>query len=136
MSAELSFEVEDDAFEICFIENLLAFGGTEKESATTKVVDLARDALGVIVNASQETVTEDRALASSDEQVVFDVTSGFLEVKGFEVEADGNALVEGFIRSETELVSKVRLTEEDEGDQRSRIHLVVEQKAQLVKECW
>jgi hypothetical protein len=42
--------------------------------------------------------------------------------------------VEGFVRSEAELVSQVGLAEEDEGDQRSGIHLVVEQEAQLVKE--
>ena len=67
MSAELSFEVKDDAFEVGFVEDLLAFGGTEEESATAEIVDLASDALGMIVNAGQETVTEDRGLACSDE---------------------------------------------------------------------
>jgi len=67
MSAELSFEVKDDAFEVGFVEDLLTFGGTEEESATAEIVDLASDALGMIVNAGQETVTEDRGLACSDE---------------------------------------------------------------------
>ena len=133
-SADLTFEIKDDAFEIRFIEDLLTLGGAEEESATTKVVDLASHTLGVVVNASQETITKDLALASGDAEVVFGVACGFLEVKGFEVEADGNALAEGFVRSETELMSQVGLAEEDEGDKGSGVHLVVEQEAQLVKE--
>ena len=66
--------------------------------------------------------------------MVFDVACSFLQVKGFEVETDGDALVEGFVRSETELVSQVGLCEEDEGQRRSGIHVVVEQKAELVQE--
>jgi hypothetical protein len=132
--ADLAFEVEDDALEVCFIEDLLALSSAEKERATAEVVDLASDALGVIVDASEESVTKESALASSDAQVVFGITCGFLQVKGFEVEADGDALVEGFVGSETELVGQVRLTEQDEGDQGSGVHLVVEQEAQLVKE--
>jgi hypothetical protein len=46
--------------------------------------------------------------------MVLDVASGLFEVKGFEVEADGNALVEGFVRGKTELVSQVRLAEKDQ----------------------
>lgn len=83
----------------------------------------------MIINASQEAITKDRVLASSSAQMVFDVAGGFLQVKGFEVKADGNTLVEGFVRSETELVSEVRLTEEDERDQRGRVHIIIEKKA-------
>jgi hypothetical protein len=130
----LTFEVEDDALEVRFVEDLLALGSAEEERAATEVIDLARHALGMVVNASQESITEESALASSNAQVVFGIACGFLQVKGFEVEADGDALVEGFVGSETELVGQVRLTEEDEGDQGSGVHLVVEQEAQLVKE--
>jgi len=49
--------------------------------------------------------------------VVFDIACGFFEIKGFEMKADGDALVEGFVGSEAELVSEVRLAEEDERDQ-------------------
>jgi hypothetical protein len=130
----LTFEVEDDALEVRFIEDLLALGGAEEERATAEVVDLASDTLGMIVDASEESVTEESALATSDAQVVFGIACGFLQVKGLEVETDGDALVEGFVGSETELVGQVRLTEEDECDQGSGVHLVVEQEAQLVKE--
>ena len=108
-STELTFEVKDDASEVRFIEDLLAFCGAKKKSTTAEVVDLASDALGVIVNASQETITKDRALASRDAQVVFDIACGFFEVEGLEMEADGDALVEGFVGGEAELVSEVRL---------------------------
>ena len=40
-----------------------------------------------------------------------------------------DALVEGFVGRKAQLVSQVGLAEKDEGDQRSRIHLVVEQHA-------
>ena len=67
----MTFEVEDDALEVRFVDDLLALGGAEEERATTEVVDLASDALSVVVDASQESVTEDSALASSNAQVVF-----------------------------------------------------------------
>jgi hypothetical protein len=130
----LTFEVEDDPLEVRFVQDLLVLCSAEEECAATEVVDLASDSLGVIVNGSQESVTEDRALASSNAQVVFSIACGFFQVKGFEVKTDGDALVEGFVRRETELVGQVRLAEEDEGDQGSGVHLVVEQEAQLVKE--
>jgi len=125
----LTFEVENDALEVRFVEDLLALGRAEEECAATEVVDLASDSLGVIVNASQESITEDSALASSNAQVVFGIACGFFQVKGFEVEADGDALVESFVGCEAELVGQVRLAKEDEGDQGSGVHVVVEQEA-------
>ena len=110
-SADLTFEIKNDAFEIGLVENLFAFGSAEKQCGTTEVIDLASDALGMIVNASQERITKDLALVTGNAQVVLDVASGLLQVKGFEVKADGNALVEGLVRSETELVSQVGLAE-------------------------
>jgi hypothetical protein len=47
---------------------------------------------------------------------------------------DSDTLVESFVGSKAQLVGQVGLAEEDKGDQRSRVHLVVEQEAQLVKE--
>jgi hypothetical protein len=130
----LTFEIEDDSLEVRFVQDLLAFGDAEEECAATEVVDLASHALGVVVDTREEALAEDRALASGDAETVFDVGCGFFQVKRFEVEADGDALVEGFVRGEAELVSQVGLAEEDEGDQGSGVHLVVEQEAQLVKE--
>jgi len=52
-------------------------------------------------------MAEDRALASGDVEMVFDVACGFFQVKGFEVEADGDALVESFVGSKAELVGNV-----------------------------
>jgi hypothetical protein len=113
-SADLTFEVKDDTFEIGLVEDLLTFGGAEEERTATEVIDLAGDALGVVVDGSEERVTKDLALVTGNTQVVLDVACGFFEVKGFEVKADGNALVEGFVRGKTELVSQVRLAEKDQ----------------------
>jgi hypothetical protein len=131
---ETTFEVKDDALEVGLVEDRLLLGSAEEESRAAKVVDLASDALGVIVDGGEEGVGEEGVLATGDAEMVFDVGGSLLEVEGFEVVTDGDALVEGFVRRETELVGQVRLAEEDEGDQGSGVHLVVEQEAQLVKE--
>jgi len=67
-------------------------------------------ALDVVVDAAEETVAKELALIARDAQVVLDVPGGLFEVKGSEVETDGNALVEGFVRCKAELVSQVGLT--------------------------
>ena len=104
-SADLTFEIKDDAFEIGFVEDLLAFGRAKEKGATTEVIDLAGDALGMVVDASQEPITKDLALTISNAEMVLDVACSFLDVKGFEVETDSNALVESLVRGETEFVS-------------------------------
>ena len=76
-------------------------------------VDLAGDALGVVVDAAEETVAKELALVASDAQVMLDVPGGLFEVKGSEAVADGDALVEGFVGSKAEFVGQVGLTEKD-----------------------
>jgi hypothetical protein len=110
-SGDLTFKIKNDAFEISFVEDLLAFSGTEEEGTTTEVIDLASDTLGVVVDASEEAVTKDLTLVTGNAQMVLDVASGLFEVKGFEVEADGNALVESLVRCKAELVGQVGLAE-------------------------
>jgi hypothetical protein len=113
---------------------LLVLGGTQKESIAAKVVDLASDALGVVVGGSGEAVTEELALEASDAELVFDVSGGFFEIERLKVKANGDALLESFERCKAELVSEVRLTEEHQGDEGKGVHLIVEQKTELVKE--
>ena len=55
-SSDLAFEVEDNPFEVHFVEDLLAFSSAEKECAAAQVVDLAVDAFGMIINSGQEAV--------------------------------------------------------------------------------
>jgi hypothetical protein len=50
------------------------------------------------------------------------------------VVADGDALTEGFEGGETELVGEEGLAEEDEGEEGSGIHVVVEEETELVEE--
>ncbi len=133
-SIKLTVLVVDDPFEVSFIEDLFVFGGAEQEGAAAEIVDLARDALGIVGEASNETIAEDGGLGAGDAQVMLDVGNGLLEVKGTEVVADGNPLVEGLIGSEAEELSQVRLTEQNQGQQRGRVHVVVEQEAELVKD--
>jgi hypothetical protein len=53
-------------------------GGTEEEGGAAEVVDLAGDALGVIVDEGEEEVGEERVLTTGDAEVVFDVGGGLL----------------------------------------------------------
>jgi hypothetical protein len=133
-SSDATFEVEEHPFEISLIKDLFLLGGAEEESAATKVVDLAGDALGLIVDPADETVAEELALEPSDAQVVLDVPGSLFEVERAEVVTDSDTLVKRFVRGKTEFVGQVRLAEEDKGQERKRIHLVVEQETELVKE--
>ena len=65
---------------------------------------------------------------------MFDVPGSLFEVERAEVIADSDALVKRFVGSKAEFVGQVRLAEENEGEGRKRIHLVVEQETELVKE--
>jgi len=82
-SANLAFEVEENAFEIVLVEDLLLLGSTQEQGIATDVVDLASHALGVVVGAAEETVTEKRSLVPGDAQVVLDVSGGLLQVEGW-----------------------------------------------------
>jgi hypothetical protein len=131
---EEAFEVEDDALEVGLIEDGFLLGSTEEESGAAEVVDLASDALGVIVDGGEEGVGEERFVATGDAEMVLDVGGGLFEVEGFEVVTDGDALVEGFKGSEAEFVGQVGLAKEDESKGGSGIHIVVEQEAELIEE--
>ena len=133
-SPGLPLKIENDTFEIGLVEDLLVLRGAQKEGTAANIVDLAGHSLGVMVDATDETVAKDLVLATGDAEVVLDVTGGFLEVEGAEMVADGDALVESLVGSEAQLVGQVGLTEEDEGEQGGGIHLVVEQEAELVEE--
>jgi hypothetical protein len=130
----LSFEVADYALEIGLVEDGFVLRGAEEEGSAAEVVDSAGDALGVVVDQGDKAIGEDGVLASGDAEVVFDVGSGFLEVEGFEVIADGNALMERLVGGKAELESELGLAEEDEGEEGGGVHVVVEQETELVEE--
>ena len=123
----------DNPFEVSFIEDLFVFGGAEQESTTAEIVDLAGDALGVVRNAGDEAIAEDRGLGASDAKMMLDVSDSFLEIKGAEVVADGDPLMEGLVRCKAEELGQVGLTQQDQGQQRGGVHMVVEQEAELIK---
>jgi len=110
----LAFEIEENAFEISLVEDLFLLSDAQEQGTAADVVDLAGDPLGVVIDAGDKAVAEELILIACDTEMVFDVASSLLQVEGFEVVAVGDALVEGFIGSETELVSQVRLAKEDE----------------------
>jgi hypothetical protein len=129
-----AFEVKDDALEVGLVEDGFLLGSAKEESGAAEVVDLASDALGVIVDGGEEGVGEERFVATGDAEMVLDVGGGLFKVEGIEVVADGDALVEGLKGSEAELVGEVGLAKEDEGKQGSGIHIVVEEETELIEE--
>lgn len=131
---ELDIEITEDALEVGYVEDLFAFGDTEEESAAAEIVDAAGDAFGVIVDAADKAVAKDLSLGPGDAEMMFDVASGLFEIERGEVETNGDALVEGLEGRETELVGEIGLAEEHEGDEGSRIHIVVEQKSELLED--
>ena len=133
-STNLAFEIQDDSLEVSLVEDVLALGSTQEEGSATDVVDLAGHALGVVVDAAEKAIAEELALILGDAEVVLDVASGLLQVEGFEVKTDGDALMEGLVGGKTEFVGQVGLTKKDEGDEGSRVHVVVEQEAELVEQ--
>ena len=108
--------------------------GTQEKGAAANIVDLAGHALGVIVDATDETVAKDLVLTASDTEVMLDVTGGLFEVERAEVITDSDTLVESLVGSEAQLVGQVRLAEKNEREQGGGIHLVVEQETELVKD--
>ena len=88
----------------------------------------------MIIDPGDEAVAEELVLISGDVEVMLDVARRLLQIEGFEVEADGDALVEGLVGGEAEFVGQVRLTEQDQGDEGGRVHLAVEEEAQLVEQ--
>jgi hypothetical protein len=133
-STDPAFEVEEDPLEVGLIEDLFLLGGAEEESIATEIVDLAGDALGLVVDCADETVAEELVLETSNAQVMFDVPGSLFEVERAEVVADSDTLVKRFVGSKAELVRQVGLAQKDEGEGGKRIHLVVEQETELVKE--
>ena len=68
-SAKLTFEVEQNTFEIVLVEDLLLLGSAQEKGIATDVIDLAGHTLGMVVDAAEETVAEELALETSDAHV-------------------------------------------------------------------
>jgi hypothetical protein len=86
------------------------------------------------VNGIEKTIAEDSSLAAGDEEMVFDVADGGLQVERREVKRDANALTQGIEGSKAEFEGQVRLTEEDENEAGGGVHLGVEQEAELFEQ--
>ena len=95
---------------------------------------MAGNAFGVIKEGGDKGVAEELALKASDAEMMFDIGGGFFEIEGPEVITDGQTLVESAEGSKAQLVGQVGLTEQDQGQLGGGVEVVIEQKAELVKE--
>ena len=98
----LDIKITDDALEVGLVEDGFFLGSTEKEGGAAEIVDPAGDALGVVVDEGEKAIGENRVVATGDVEMVLNVGGSLLEIEGFEVVADGDALAEGFKGSEAE----------------------------------
>jgi hypothetical protein len=127
-------KVKENTFEVGFIEDILVFSSAEKEGGATDIVDVTSDTFGVVKEVGDEAIAEELMLIAGDAEVVLDVGRGFFKVEGRELVTDSEALMQGAIGGKSECLSQVGLTEEDEGELRGGVEVVVEQEAELVKE--
>ena len=109
-SSKLPILIVDDSFEVSFIEDFFVFSDGQQESTATDIVDLARDPLGVVVEAGDKTLAKDLILRAGHAQLMFDVGDGLLEVKGAEVVTDGDPLMEGLVGGEAKELGQIGLT--------------------------
>ena len=130
----MAVQVQEHPFEVGFIQDFLVLGDTEEQGGATDIVNLTGDAFSVIKEAGDETVAEKLSLIAGDPQVVLDVSSGFGQVEGGQLIADGDALMEGAVGSKGEFVGQIRLAQQDEGQMRGGVEVIIEQEAELVKE--
>jgi hypothetical protein len=76
------FQVYDDALKVGLIQGLFSFRGAEERGTAAEIVDSAGHTLGVVANALDEAVTDERALKARDAEMVSDVASGLLQIGG------------------------------------------------------
>jgi len=69
-------------FEGGFVQDSLLLGATDEEGVEAQGVNLAGNALGVLMGAGDEAIAEDGALGADDAQVVLDVTGGLGQIEG------------------------------------------------------
>ena len=91
-----TIQFEDSAFGVGSVEEGFAFGETDEQAIETDAIELAGDAVAELVSDSDEIVSEGETLSAGDAPMVLDVGGGLGEVKGWDVVAEVNALVEGF----------------------------------------
>jgi hypothetical protein len=65
--------------------------------------------------------------------MMLDVSSGLLQVERGKLVADSDALVEGFVGGETELVAEIGLAKEHQRDRGDRVRPLIEEKVELTK---
>ena len=130
----MTIEVKQNPLEVSFVKDFLVFGGAQEQGCSTEIVDVAGDAFGVIKEGGDKGVTEKLALKASDAEMMFDIGGGFFKIERPEVVTDGQALVKGPEGGKAQLVGQVGLTEQDQGQLGGGVEVVIEQKAELVKE--
>jgi uncharacterized protein YciU (UPF0263 family) len=116
-SIKLAFKVKEGAFEVALVKDLFFFNGAKEERGAANIVDEARDAFGVMVQAGHEVVGEELVLVAGDAEVMFNISGGFGKVKGRQGVAEGNALIEGLVGSEAQFSVQIGLTDEDESEE-------------------
>lgn len=69
-------------FEGGFVQDPLLLGATDEAGVEAQGVNLAGNALGVLMGVGDEAIAEDGPFGAGDAQVVFDVAGGLGQIEG------------------------------------------------------
>ena len=116
------------------VKDLFLFNGAEKERGAADIVDQARRPFGVMMQVGHEIIGEELALRAGDAEVMFDISGGFFKVKRRQSIAQGEALIERLVGGKAQFGIQIGLSDKDEGEKGGRVEIIVEEKAELVKD--
>src|SRR5207302_4899548 len=115
------------------IHDVLVVGRGGDEGGGGGVVELAGQAVGQPVQAGDGVVGEQRLVSPGQAEVVAQVGGGLGQVHGLDREPGGDALVQGGEDPHAELAGQSRLAEEDPGEGRRRVHVLVGEQPQFLQ---
>ena len=72
-------------------------------------------------------------MMTSPEQMMLDVSDAVLQVEGWQMVANRQALEEGLVSRQAQQVTQVGLPHQDKGGQRLTVHLVGQEQSKLLK---
>lgn len=98
------------------VDELLVVSGGCDERCCRCVVERSGESAGDAVEAGDGVVSDEWFVAASEGEVVGEVVGGLAEVHGFDVEACGDALIEGSEDAHAELSVEGGLPDEDPGE--------------------
>ena len=130
----MAVDVSDGFANSAFVEDPFLVEHTGQEGGGTKEINLTGHTLGIVEDAAEGVVAEERAaLETGNLDVVLNVGNAVLQVEGLEMVTDGQPLVEGLVTGQAQGVAQDGLADQEQGGQGMAVHLVRQEQAELFK---